>query len=271
MDDQTDDWSRIQTALRTQANVSEVDYFAEQPEIHWRNAARVRLESHSHHLECDPTGGPARLVNVLPCHVDESDPLWGVAIDIGTTTVSLWMVDLMTGKVKAQVAEYNGQIARGEDVISRIIFASKNGGDNEMRELVLGTIDQLLIKACKRLNARPAEIVKATISGNSTMMHLLLGIPAASIRLSPFITAVNHLPPMTAREIGLHIHPEATVDCLPGVASYVGADITAGVLSSGLDQIRRYDPVHRRGHQRRDRDGQPRPANHLRLFRWPGL
>jgi uncharacterized 2Fe-2S/4Fe-4S cluster protein (DUF4445 family) len=235
MDDQTDDWSRIQTALRIQANINNVTtslnslrYIGEMlRECNWEITVI---------LETDPKGGPARLVNVLPCHVNENDPLWGIAIDIGTTTVSLWMVDLMTGVVKAQVAEYNGQIARGEDVISRIIFASKNNGEDEMRELVLGTIDQLLIKACKRLNARPAEIVKATISGNSTMMHLLLGIPAASIRLSPFITAVNHLPPMTAREIGLHIHPEAAVDCLPGVASYVGADITAGVLSSGLDE-----------------------------------
>jgi len=235
MEDQTDDWSRILTALRTQANVNKVNtslnslrYIGEMlRECDWEVTAII---------ENDPSGGPARLVNVLPCRVDESEPLWGVAIDIGTTTVSLWMVDLITGKVKAQVAEYNGQIARGEDVVSRIIFASKNGGESEMRELVLESIDQLLIKACKRLNARPSEIVKATISGNSTMMHLLLGIPAASIRLSPFITAVNHLPPMTAREIGLHIHPEATVDCLPGVASYVGADITAGVLSSGLDE-----------------------------------
>ena len=71
-------------------------------------------------------------------------------------------------------------------------------------------------------------------------MHLLLGIPAASIRLSPFVTAVNHVPPLTARDVGLKIHPEATVDCLPGVASYVGADITAGVLSSGLDDS---DPI----------------------------
>ena len=235
MDDQTDDWSRIKTALRIQANVSEVitslnslRYLGKMlRECEWQVTAI---------LECDPNGGPARLVNVLPCHSKDDDPLWGVAIDIGTTTVSLWMVDLITGKVRAQVAEYNGQIARGEDVISRIIYASKNGGENEMRELVLDTIDQLLIKACKRLNTRPAEVVKATIAGNSTMMHLLLGIPAATIRLSPFITTVNNLPPMTAREIGLHIHPEAAVDCLPGVASYVGADITAGVLSSGLDQ-----------------------------------
>ena len=235
MDDQTDDWSRLKTALRKQANINEINASLNSlrtigtmlRECEWKVTVII---------ETDPAGGPARLVNVLPCHFNESDPMWGVAIDIGTTTVSLWMVDLITGKVRAQVAEYNGQIARGEDVISRIIFASKNGGENEMRERVLETIDQLLIKACKRLNARPAEIVKATISGNSTMMHLLLGIPAASIRLSPFITAVNHLPLMTAREIGLHIHPDATVDCLPGVASYVGADITAGVLSSGLDQ-----------------------------------
>ncbi|MBN1453439.1 MAG: DUF4445 domain-containing protein [Anaerolineales bacterium] len=235
MDDQTDDWSRIQTALRKQANINEINISLNG----LRNIGTMLRECSwevTVIIETDPTGGPARLVKVLPCHVNESEPLWGVAIDIGTTTVSLWMVDLITGKVRAQVAEYNGQIARGEDVISRIIFASKNGGKNEMRELVLDTIDQLLIKACKRLNARPAEVVKATIAGNSTMMHLLLGIPAASIRLSPFITAVNHLPSMEASEIGLHIHPEATVDCLPGVASYVGADITAGVLSSGLDE-----------------------------------
>lgn len=235
MDDQTDDWSRVKTALRTQANIDQA-YISLG---NLRTIGKMLRESEwqvTAILENDPSGGPARFVSLLPGHSKETDPMWGVAIDIGTTTVSLWMVDLITGKVQAQVAEYNGQIARGEDVISRIIYASKNGGENEMRELVLGTVDQLLVKACKRLNALPVEIVKATISGNSTMMHLLLGIPAASIRLSPFITAANHYPQMTAREIGLHIHPEATVDCLPGVASYVGADITAGVLSCGLDQ-----------------------------------
>jgi uncharacterized 2Fe-2S/4Fe-4S cluster protein (DUF4445 family) len=137
--------------------------------------------------------------------------------------------------VKAQVAEYNGQIARGEDVISRIIYAGKEGGADEMRHRVLDTINNLLLTACRRVKAEPCQVVKAAIAGNSTMMHLLLGIPAASIRLSPFITAVNHVPSMTARELNLNIHPEGVVDCLPGVASYVGADITAGVLSSGLD------------------------------------
>ncbi|HRQ21924.1 MAG TPA: ASKHA domain-containing protein, partial [Anaerolineales bacterium] len=161
--------------------------------------------------------------------------LWGTAIDIGTTTVSLWLVDLVTGQVRAQVAEYNGQIARGEDVISRIVYTGKNGGREDLRQRVLDTMNSLLETACKRVKTKPESIVKATIAGNSTMMHLLLGIPAESIRLSPFITGVNHLPVMAAHEVGLGAHPEASVDCLPGVASYVGADITAGVLSSGVD------------------------------------
>ncbi|MHB0940020.1 MAG: ASKHA domain-containing protein, partial [Armatimonadota bacterium] len=176
-----------------------------------------------------------RLIDLQPNLVDENSPLWGTAIDIGTTTVTLWLVDLVSGQVKAQVAEYNGQIARGEDVISRIIYASKNGDGQDLRHRVLDTINTLLETACKRVKAKPEDVVKATIAGNSTMMHLLLGIPAESIRLSPFITAVNHPPVMTAREVGLNIHPEASADCLPGVASYVGADITAGVLSSGVD------------------------------------
>ncbi len=145
---------------------------------------------------------------------------------------------MVSGEVKAQVSEYNGQIARGEDVISRIVYASKDHGGDEMRGLVLDTIARLLEQACKRVkghDVKPVDILKATISGNSTMMHLLLGIPAASIRLSPFVTAINTIPVLTADELGLNINPGGIVDCLPGVASYVGADITAGVLSSGMD------------------------------------
>jgi len=177
-----------------------------------------------------------RLIDLQPGKLNEYSPLWGCAVDIGTTTVTLWLVDLITGQVKAQASEYNGQIARGEDVISRIIFAGKNGGD-ELRQRVLETINNLLELACKRVKmpqgfVTPDQVVKVTIAGNSTMIHLLLGIPAGSIRLSPFITAVNHPPLMTGRDVGVNTNADADVDCLPGVASYVGADITAGVLSA---------------------------------------
>jgi uncharacterized 2Fe-2S/4Fe-4S cluster protein (DUF4445 family) len=250
MDDQSDDWSRLQTALRKELEGSgpldpEDGPFQMPPlrasltllrrlgrilrEGDWQVTAILDIPSWQN-------GQPeARLIALLPGHIPDPSPLWGVAIDIGTTTVSLWLVDLISGEVKLQTAEYNGQIARGEDVISRIIYASKNSGDEEMRNLVLKTINQLLERAVSRAKIEPTEIVKATVAGNSTMMHLLLGIPAESIRLMPFVTAVNSTPLTMAEEIGFAIHPEATVDCLPGVASYVGADISAGVLSSGMD------------------------------------
>jgi uncharacterized 2Fe-2S/4Fe-4S cluster protein (DUF4445 family) len=237
MDDQTDDWARLQTAFRLQLGMEHISCSlgllrkigGVLREGEWQVTAIVETSK----IDGDSN---IRLIDLIPGRADEFAPLWSCAVDIGTTTVSLWMVDLISGQVRAQVAEYNGQIARGEDVISRIIYASKNNGEEEMRQRVLDTINLLIETACKRVKAKPEEVVKAVIAGNSTMTHLLLGIPAASIRLSPFVTAINHPPLMSAREVGLKANPEAIVDCLPGVASYVGADITAGVLSSGLDE-----------------------------------
>jgi len=236
MDDQTDDWSRLQTALRIQANIEQVNCSI----ALLRRIGSVLRESDWNvtvilDTATSEAGGPARLIDLRPGPGSEEEPLWSVAVDIGTTTVTVWLVDLISGQVRAQVAEYNGQIARGEDVVSRIIFASKNGGADEMQQRVVATINGLVELACKRVKAKPEQVVKAAVVGNSTMTHLLLKIPAASIRLSPFITAVNHPPLATASEIGLNLCPDATVDCLPGVASYVGADITAGVLSSGVN------------------------------------
>jgi uncharacterized 2Fe-2S/4Fe-4S cluster protein (DUF4445 family) len=236
MDDQTDDWSRLQSVLRREKCCAEATISLMQlrrvGHILRKGDWKITLILDADAWDCPDC--PVRLIDFKPGHVPDDAPLWGVAIDIGTTTVSLWLVDLITGEVHVQVAEYNGQIARGEDVISRIIYAGRGDGAEELRNRVLETINGLVERACKRVQTKNTEIVKATIAGNSTMMHLLLGIPAASIRLTPFITAVNHIPSMTAAEVGVDIHPDATVDCLPGVASYVGADISAGVLSSGV-------------------------------------
>ncbi len=237
MEDQTDDWSRLQRALRQETELEGI----KAPLGLLRKIGSVLRESEwqvtavleTHIWDCPEC--EARLIDLLPGHAGEEEALWGAAVDIGTTTVSLWLVNLLTGEVAAQVAEYNGQIARGEDVISRIVYAGKGAGNQEMSQLVIGTIDELLERACKRAQADQNKIVKMTIAGNSTMIHLLLDIPATSIRLDPFVTGINLIPSLTAREVGIKIHPEASIDCLPGVASYVGADITAGVLSSGMD------------------------------------
>jgi uncharacterized 2Fe-2S/4Fe-4S cluster protein (DUF4445 family) len=183
--------------------------------------------------------GPPRLLELLPSPRGrgaggEGTQLYGVAIDIGTTTVTIYLVDLLTGEAVDSAAEYNRQIARGEDVISRIIYASKNEGLGELGDLVRGTINELIARLAQRNHVAPQHIYKAAMAGNTTMMHLFLGLPPASIRLTPYIPTVNHPLPLLASDLGLDIHPLATVDCLPGVAAYVGADITAGVLASGV-------------------------------------
>jgi uncharacterized 2Fe-2S/4Fe-4S cluster protein (DUF4445 family) len=235
MDDQTDDWSRLQTALRAQHKlentIASLSLLRRLGDVLRASAWQISVIYSNVGTYELPV---CQILDARPLE-DFDEPIYAAAVDIGTTTVSLWLVDLISGQVRAQVAEYNGQIARGEDVISRIIYSSKNDGSADLQGRVVETVNQLCEKACKRVDAKPSEVVKAAISGNSTMIHLLLGIPAASIRLSPFITAVNHPPTLAAHEIGFNFCPDALIDCLPGVASYVGADITAGVLSSGID------------------------------------
>jgi uncharacterized 2Fe-2S/4Fe-4S cluster protein (DUF4445 family) len=240
-DDQTDDLGRLRIALRQQAGFTNVNLslamLQKMSEIlrlgNWEVTAILDVQ------EVLGGGGLQEyLIQLIPGHTSDDDPLWALAIDIGTTTVTVWLVDLVTGEVRVQVSDYNAQISRGEDVISRIVYSGKNHGLEEMQALVLGTINNLVEQACKRIRTHrvePENIVKATVAANSTMMHLLLGIPAGSIRLSPFVTVVNKVPRISAKQIGLKINPEGVVDCLPGVASYVGADISAGVYSSGMD------------------------------------
>lgn len=234
MDDQTDDWGRLETALRGIAGIDRLDASLKQIRL----LGPVLRSSDWQIAVTFDTGrekdGTAQLIRIQPAVEAEGQPLCGLAIDIGTTTVTVWLVDLITGQVMRQESEYNQQITRGEDVISRIIYGGKGTGGGELRELVLETINSLVEIACLRAGVDHMEVAKATISGNSTMMHLLLGIPPESIRLEPFVTAINHLPLLRADAVGIAMNPDGIVDPLPGVASYVGADITAGVLAAGL-------------------------------------
>ena len=232
--DQTDDWSRLRRELARRYNLRDVcaslgvlaRLGKALREGEWHVTVVVELYA------IDRPNGPPRIIDVLPGERLES--LWAVAIDIGTTSNVVWLVDMISGEVMAQAHDYNGQIARGEDVISRIIYASKGNGLQELQGLVIGTLNRLLSQVAAERGISTTQIYKAVVAGNSTMIHLFAGIPPEPIRLMPFITTVNQLPTFPAREVGLAIAPEATVDCLPGIASYVGADITAGVLSSGM-------------------------------------
>ncbi|MFH2039782.1 MAG: ASKHA domain-containing protein [Chloroflexota bacterium] len=235
MDDQTDDWSRLQAAFRLQSEYKKIKCSISVLRIlgttlregNWSVTGIIDISDQD-------SGSPVQLIHLIPGITEITDPLWSLAIDIGTTTVTVWLVDLISGSVVFRASEYNGQISRGEDVISRIVYASKESGGVDLQARVIETINKLVIVVCKRAGINSNQIIKAVIAGNSTMIHLLLEIPPSSIRFSPFITVVNHPMQISAKEIGLKLCPAAVVDCLPGIASYVGADITAGVLSSGM-------------------------------------
>jgi uncharacterized 2Fe-2S/4Fe-4S cluster protein (DUF4445 family) len=177
-------------------------------------------------------GRRPRLIDLVPGR--RTHELYGVAIDIGTTSNVVYLVDLLTGEVMDSAVEYNAQIACGEDIISRIIYARRPGGLEHLQKLVVGTLNGLIEQVAARNGIQPTDIQRATVAGNTTMIHLFLAIPPEPIRLEPYIPIINHPPPVLAAELGLNINPDAKVDCLPGVGSYVGADITAGVLATGM-------------------------------------
>jgi len=158
----------------------------------------------------------------------------GLAIDIGTTTVAVQLVDLDDGSLLATQTSYNMQIRRGADVISRIDYARTPERLQELRTLVLETINGLIAQMATATPIEPCDIHAAFVAGNTTMIHLLLGLPPRYIRESPYVPTVNSVPELRAQDVGLNIDPQAIIACAPGVGSYVGGDITSGLLCTDL-------------------------------------
>lgn len=189
-------------------------------------------------LETDKSDGnrdrQARLIAALGG--DKTKNSWGVAVDIGTTTVVVYLVDLLTSKVVDIASAYNGQINAGDDVISRIIYSQRGDGLSQLQSMVVKTINDLLIELGGRNRVKLPEINQMVVAGNTTMTHLFLGINPKYIREEPYVPVTTHPPIIRASELGLRINPEAGVYAFPSVGSYVGGDIVAGVLSSGMFQ-----------------------------------
>ena len=166
----------------------------------------------------------------------ERPPAYGLAVDLGTTTVAAQLVDLADGRILATATGYNQQLRRGADVISRIDYARTPERQTELRALAVATINGLIGELAADV---PRERIRAAfLAGNTTMVHLLLGLPARYIREAPYVPTVNPVPPLLAGEVGLAIAPRAPVLCAPGVGSYVGGDITAGLLATELARVR---------------------------------
>ncbi len=173
-----------------------------------------------------------RLCDVSRGHAQ--GPPTALAVDIGTTTLWGELINLDTGKVLARASRYNPQIAMGDDVISRIVYALKKDGlDRLQKEVVTGLneiIDEVLLKS-----GQPREnIIFMIAAGNTVMTHLFLGLNPRYLRQSPYVPVAQHIQPVPAHTLGLNMPRHGFVRVMPGVASYVGGDIVSGVLANGM-------------------------------------
>ncbi len=173
----------------------------------------------------------AKILRVAPA--SDAVPACGLAIDIGTTSVTGILADLESGKILAKASSGNGQIRYGADVIHRIVEQEKPGGIKILQDAVIKETLIPLILAMEKEAKVPADaVISLTIAGNSTMNHLFLGIDAGPLRREPYIPAFFSCDPVPAGELGLPVNPKAPVHIMPNIGSYVGGDITAGTLAS---------------------------------------
>ncbi len=178
------------------------------------------------------SGRKTHIINIQPG--DTTDRNYAIAVDVGTTTIYSQLIDLITGDVLASFGEYNGQISYGEDVISRIIYASKPNGLQKLHEVVIATINKLIKKMIKRARIDSDEISSITLAGNTTMTQLMLGINPKYIRLSPYVPASTLFSPIKAIDLGFALEDHVTALVYPAISSYVGGDVVAGVMGSGM-------------------------------------
>ena len=168
---------------------------------------------------------------------DTSNRAYGLAFDIGTTTVVGMLIDLNSGAPVAVRSTLNGQAVQGADVISRISYTMLNeDGLSELNEVILRTLNNLISQLLEEGQVSPHEVYEVVTAGNATMQHLFLGVDPEAIGLEPFIPAVEDMVQASAQEVGLEILPQAQVHCLPYLGAYVGADLVAGLLATGLAQ-----------------------------------
>ncbi len=157
----------------------------------------------------------------------------GLIVDIGTTTVSALLVDMISGEILAKASAGNGQIRYGADVINRIIESAKPGGQKRLQDaIVKETLNPMIAKMCASAGFSCQHIYRMAVAGNTTMEHLLMGINADPLRMEPYIPTFFKTNSLYASDIDIAIHPDAHIIVAPNIGSYVGGDITAGTLVS---------------------------------------
>jgi uncharacterized 2Fe-2S/4Fe-4S cluster protein (DUF4445 family) len=161
-------------------------------------------------------------------------PLYGVALDIGSSTVVVRLVDLVGRAVKEESSFLNPQNEIGPDILTRIHFAARKGGLERLQTLLVNRLNREIQRLAERHAIQTEAMVAVSAAGNTTMTHLFLGLDPYGICREPYIPVVNKPALFRSAELGLAVHPEAPILVFPNVGSYFGGDLVAGILASGM-------------------------------------
>ncbi len=179
-----------------------------------------------------------RLIDVEPG--DTTDRRFAIAFDLGTTTVVATLLDLATAQPLAVRSMLNKQQPYGADVISRVSATMMDPTAlGRLTGLAHETLNELAQEVCEAAEVAPGEVYEMTLAGNQTMTQLALGIDPEPLSIAPFIVAARTMPPVTAADFGVQIHPRAPAEVFPALGAYVGGDIVAGILATGLTRDKR--------------------------------
>jgi uncharacterized 2Fe-2S/4Fe-4S cluster protein (DUF4445 family) len=174
-----------------------------------------------------------RLVRLQPA--DTSRRAYGVAVDIGTTTLVCYLVDLLSGKTLAVDSALNPQIPYGEDVVTRLAFADMDRANaGRLHSLVVAEISRLISNCVKKAGVKRDDVLDVCLAGNTVMHHIALGLPTHNLGVSPFAPVIRRGLDTNARQVGLRLHPDTPVHALPTLAGFVGADTCAVILASRI-------------------------------------
>ncbi|CED94760.1 Ferredoxin [Romboutsia ilealis] len=230
LDDNISDIDRIERYVRNHLGYDEIDFTIE---LLRKVPTVIREDNFKVTITYIKKKNKITILNIESGNTENK--LYGVAIDIGTTSVVICLVDLYTKEIVDKASSGNAQIKYGADVIHRIVYSTKKNGLKELNEAVVEeTINPLLDSIYTRNSVDKDNVVSLVVAGNTTMTSLFLGVYTDFLRQEPFIPPFLKSPRLIGKDVRLNINDSAYVFIAPSVASYVGGDITAGVLSAGI-------------------------------------
>ena len=232
MTENASDFSRLSTELKGNLDVEEITISYEALKT---LPNKVREQDWKVTVTCLLKDDSAEVIRVEAGHVDT--PPYGIALDIGTTTVVVALVDLASGKIVAQSGTFNRQATMGDDVISRIVYTEEEkDGLEKIQKVVIDCINELLDEVYEKQNIAAEDVSVMMVAANTTMIHLFLGIEPMYIRREPYIPGAAQYPVVKAKDLGINIIPDGEITSFPAVASYVGGDIVSGAMLTGIEK-----------------------------------